>query len=118
MTIIIQKFSKDLKIVDDIQVNLDSVSGITISHYDGFVSAYGLQIPYIIEGVEKHIPDYIENIEFCNVIRKKINLGSIGPNCQAISKASDDVGKYDQVNKKPSESLDLPPGFKEIYKGK
>jgi len=93
-----------------------NVSGMTISHYACSMKRTEASIPFIIEGVEEFVP-YVENVDFCMVIRKQVNLDAIGSNEKTIEEVREDIGKYDYKKAVPPVSPDLPPGFVEFYNG-
>ena len=118
MTIRIHRFLKsDLSEVTNHVVSMANTTGMTISHFACSDKSYGSDITFTIEGVEKHIP-IIGDDEFCVVVRKKVNMVATGPNEQTIEGIGPDVGKYEYVDKVPPRTLDLPPGFQELYKNK
>ena len=119
MTIKIHKFLKsDLSDVSSIQVSgagLANTSGMTISHFACCVKSSEVTLPYTIEGVDKHIP-YVDDVDFCVVIRKKVDLTATGVNEKEITDIGNDIGKYEYTDIVPNKPLDLPPEFKELYK--
>ena len=118
MTIKIHKFLKeDLGEVAEIDVLLANTTGMTISHYACNVISSMAPIPFTFEGVEKYVP-IIKDVEFCTVIRKKVDLTAIGQNSEVIKDIGEDIGKYNYVNSVPKSPVSLPQGFQEIYKNK
>ena len=116
MTVKIHKFNKDtLSHTASINVNMSNTSGMTISHYVDSLKSSESTIPYYIEGMERHIPQ-ISEVEFPAVVRKKVDFTAIGPNEKEITNIGEDIGKCNHKDKVPKRPLDLPPGFKEIYK--
>ena len=116
MTIKIHKFLKtDLSEDSSITSTLTETEGMTISHFAGSTKSTEATIPYIIEGFEKHVP-YIENVEFCVVTRKKIDLTATGINENIKKNIGEDIGEYDHIKSVPVPPSDLPPGFTELYK--
>jgi hypothetical protein len=116
MTIEILKFSNTLSLDKAIDVvDLSSSSGMTISHYAGGWKASEATLNFEFVGTEEHVP-YIDEVEFCAVIRKKVDFTAIGPNEGAIRRVGKDVGKFDYKDSVPRRPSDLPPGFKELYR--
>ena len=117
MTIKIHLIEKDgLDLVDTKEITLANTTSMTISHYAYSVKSTSASIPFSIEGAEKHIP-HVDEIEFCTVVRKKVDFTAVGPNEKVIKEIGKDVGKYDYKDDVPTKPTDLPPGFTEIYKG-
>ena len=118
MEIQIHRFTNAFSLVSSISVTnagLSNSSGMTISHYAGSVKSSEVTIPYEIEGTANHVP-YIEDAEFCVVVRKKVDLTATGVNQKEIKDIGEDIGKYKYTNSSPSTLFDLPPGFQELYK--
>jgi hypothetical protein len=114
----ITKFDKDtLTEVVSQEVDMPVPTGMTISHYADSVKSTEATIPFTIQGVERHVPE-IEDVEFCIVVRKKIDLTAIGKNENAIKNNGNDVGSEDYSDSSPSRPLDLPPGFRELYRNR
>jgi hypothetical protein len=86
---------------------------MTISHYADSIKGAGVTLSFTFEAVEKYVPS-IANVEFCTVIRKKVDLTAIGPNEKIIKDIGSDIGKYKYTDSVPKRPLDLPQGFKEI----
>ena len=120
MTIKIHRFLKsDLSRAGSLNViasGMSNTSGMTISHYAGAYLSTEATIPFDVEIVRDHVPK-INNIDFCVVMRTKVDLDAIGPNEGIIKELGDDTGKYNYKNSVPSIPLDLPSGFQELYKG-
>jgi len=116
MTVKIYEFLKsDLTLVTSMVANMANSVSMSISHYAGSVKSAQATIPYVIEGVDKHVP-YIEEADFCIVTRKKIDLTATGVNEKTIKDVGADIGKYGYVDSVPAIPSDLPPGFQEVYK--
>jgi hypothetical protein len=88
---------------------------MTISHYAYSLKQTEATIPYEIEVVREYVP-LIEEVEFCVVLREKVDLAATGPNEETIKDIGEDIGKYNYVNKSPSGLLNLPIGFQELYR--
>jgi len=116
MTISIHKYSNTLSKVTSTDLTLANTVGMTISHYASSIKASEVTMPFILESVDGHVP-YIENIEFCTVVRKKANLTAVSPNQETITGIGKDKGEYKYINNVPTRPSDLPLGFKELYKG-
>ena len=119
MTVKIHKILKsDLSVTNTINATnagLSKTMGMTISHFASSVKSTEATIPFTIEGVDEHIP-YIDEVEFCVVIRKKVDLKATGANSIEQKDIGKDVGKYGYKDNVPQKSYDLPPGFQELYK--
>jgi len=115
MIISINKYSNTLSQITSIDLSMANTKSITISHYADSVKASEVTMPFRFESVDGHVP-YIEDIEFCTVIRKKINFTAIGPNQEIITDVGKDEGEYKYTDSVPTNPSDLPPGFREIYK--
>lgn len=115
----IYKISKiDLEIIDSLDIaslGMYNPNGMTISHYACSLKEVSASLPFEFEGVSEFIP-FIKEVEFCTVVRRKIDLTAVGANSQNIEGNSNDVGKYDYKASVPSRILDLPPGFIELYR--
>jgi hypothetical protein len=117
MTVKIHKINKDdLAFVSSILSDLVDTNGMIISHYADSVKGSAATLNFEFEGVEKHLP-VINSIEFCNVVRKKVDMRAIGPNQKIIKDNGLDLGEYDYKDSIPSKIPDLPPGFQQLYKG-
>jgi hypothetical protein len=117
MTVKVHRISKsNLSVLSSIYSNLTESNGMTISHYADSLKGSGVTLPFTFEAVEKYVPS-IAPIEFCTVIRKKVDLTAIGPNEKIIKDIGEDVGKYKYGDSVPKRPLDLPQGFQEVYKG-
>ena len=117
MTIKIHKILKsDLSQVDSIKIiEVSNTSGMTISHFACSVKSAEVTVPFSIEGTEDHVSN-IDDVDFCLVVRKKVDLKAVGVNEKTEKDVGKDVGKYKYVDNVPSRPLDLPPGFQELYK--
>ena len=119
MTIKIHKISKeDLSQVGSIdlgQSGMANTSGMTISHFASALKSTEATIPFELVSVEEHVPVNID-VDFCVTIRKKINLTAIGASGKTRTDIGEDIGEYDHTDNVPSRSLDLPPGFQELYR--
>lgn len=117
MTIKIHKIGKDLTYSNNIVPTLSSNSvGMVISHYADSVKLVEATLPYSIEVVKETVP-FVDEVEFCVVIRKKVDLTAIGPNTQDINNTGKDVGANECPYQSPQRPPELPPGFTELYKG-
>ena len=105
----------DLSQMSDIDVDLSTSNGLTISHYTCGTNSSKVDLPFQIEGVESFVP-YIEEIDFCVVTRQKVSLIATGPNGTTIKNIGKDIGKYKYIDSVPSSLVDLPPGFQELYR--
>lgn len=92
-----------------------NVGGMTVSHYADSWKQTNASLPFTFEGVEEFIP-YVKDVDFCMVIRKKVDLNAVGVNEKTITEIGQDVGKGNYVNNVPYPILDLPPGFTELYR--
>lgn len=116
MAIKITKFSKtDLLFVSETDVILTDTSGMTISHFADSVKSTEATIPFEIEGVNDHIPQ-IEDTDFCTVVRKQVNLTATGVNENARKNVGEDIGEFGHKDNVPPRTLDLPPGFRELFR--
>ena len=116
MAIKITKFSKtDLSFVSDIDVTLTDTSGMTISHFADSVKSTEATIPFEIESVNDHIPQ-IEDPAFCTVVRKKVNLTATGVNENIRKNIGEDIGEFEHTDNVPHRTVDLPPGFRELFR--
>ena len=120
MTIKIHSFLKsDLSRAGSLNVvasGMANTSGMTISHYAYSLKQTEATVPYEIDIVSEHVPE-ISDIDFCVVIRTKIDLTAPNVNEKTIEDIGGDIGKYSNTNSVPSKPLDLPLGFTELYKG-
>lgn len=96
-------------------MGLANTSGMTISHYAYSSKQTTATIPYEIDIVSEYVPK-VNNVDFCEVIRTKVDLTAIGVNGQTIEDIGNDIGKYKYANNVPSTPSDLPPGFQEFYR--
>jgi len=117
----IHKVNKsDLSYISNVDVekasNFADTTGMTISHYADYTKPSSASIPYSIEVVKESVP-FIEEVEFCVVMRKKVDLTAIGVNEKTITNVGNDVGANEYPNKVPHKPSDFPPGFVELYKG-
>ena len=102
--------------IDLVASGLVETEGMTISHFAYALKSTEANVPYEIEVIKEHIPTLID-IDFCLVVRKKVNLTAIGINGENRTNIGNDLGRDDYKDSVPSRSLDLPPGFQELYKG-
>jgi len=117
MTVKLHKINKDdLSWNSSILSDLSDSNGMVITHYADSVKGSSATLNFEFEGVEQYLPA-ITSIDFCNVVRKKVDLKAIGPNSKTIKDIGPDKGKYNYKDSVPAQPLDLPPGFKELYKG-
>ena len=117
MTIKIHKILKS-DLSEDTSLNIlgmANTTGMTISHYADSLKSTEATILFSIEGVPEHIT-YIDDVEFCTVIRKKVDLKAVGVTSKTEEDIGKDVGKYKYTDSVPNRPLDLPPGFQELYK--
>ena len=118
MTVTIYKFNKDgLFEVSSLDMMMSNSASMTVSHLAGVVKSSEVTLPYIIEGVDRHIPD-VEDVEFCIVARKKVDMTATGINENIKKNIGEDVGEYNHTDNVPSPPSDLPPGFTEVYRNK
>jgi len=110
MALSIIKFNKDLSFVDseDIEVS----SGMTIDQFGDVLKIGNAEIPFIISSTNRQIP-FIEEEEFCIVIREKVDFTAQGPNDVMIKNRDKDVGNSDN-KERPYKPAELPPGFVEL----
>lgn len=120
MTIKIHRLLKsDLSRVDTLNViasGMSNTSGMTISHFAYAPKQTEATIPYAIDIVSEYVPS-INSIDFCVVIRTKVDLTAPGINEKTIEGIGNDIGEYDYTDNVPAKPLDLPPGFTQFYKG-
>jgi len=103
-------------LIDLVQTGMSNSSGMTISHYACSTKKTEATLPYEIDIVQEYVPQ-ISEIDFCIVMRTKIDLTATGPNEKIIEDIGEDIGEYTYTNNAPPRPLDLPPGFTEFYKG-
>ena len=115
MTVKIHQFTNSFSHVASIVVTLNNTTSMSISHFASSTKATEATIDFTFEGTAKHVP-YIEDEEFCIVVRKKVNMTAMGPNERAITDVGEDVGAYKYIDSVPTRLSELPPGFKELYK--
>jgi len=109
----------DLSESDSINIKISGMSntsGMTISHYAFAPKQTEVSIPFSFDSVNEHVPKSI-SVEFGIAVRKQIDLDGIGPNGKRIEDIGNDIGEYNYKDKSPSVPKDLPPGFREVYKG-
>jgi hypothetical protein len=109
----------DLSKVNALNVHaagMSNTSGMTISHFAYAPKQTEATIPYTIEIMQEHVP-IISDIDFCVVVRTKVDLTATGPDGKTKEDIGNDIGEYDYADRVPSRPLDLPPGFQELYKG-
>jgi hypothetical protein len=120
MTIKIHRILKDgLSKEDTLNVvssGLNETSGMTISHLAYSLKQTEATIPYEIDIVEENVPE-ISDVDFCVVVRTKVDLTAVGVNQDTIEDVGSDIGEYNYTASVPSRLSDLPPGFTELYKG-
>lgn len=120
MTIKIHRILKDdlsqQNSIDVVESRLLETSSMTISHYAYSVKQTVATLPYEIEVVKEFVP-HIKDTEFAISVSKKIDLTATGVNGSAIQDNGKDVGKYNYLDSVPARPSDLPPGFKEFYRG-
>jgi hypothetical protein len=120
MTIKIHRILKDglslVATIDSSLAGMSNSSGMTISHYAYSLKQTEATLPYEIEIVSENVPA-ITDIDFCVVVRTKVDLTATGINGKIIEDIGEDVGQYSHVNSAPSRTTDLPLGFTEFYKG-
>jgi len=117
MTVKIHKIFKD-DLSEDAStkvVEMANTTGITISHFAGSLKSTEATITFEIEGAPYHVP-YIDDVDFCLVGRKKVDLKALGSDGKIKKDIGKDIGKYKYTDRIPNFSLDLPPGFQELYK--
>jgi len=114
MSIKILKLNKNLSLIDSISTDLsDSMS---IDHFNDVVKNSNAEIIFTISATDSQIP-FIDEEEFCIVIREKVDLSAQGPNDVIIKNINKDVGNKSYKDFKPYSPVELPPGFIEL-KGK
>ena len=109
----------DLSYLDEIDLiaaGLLETSGMTISHLASNVKSTEATINFEIDIVKENVP-VINDVDFCLSIRKKVNMTAIGVNGEIIEDVGEDLGRGGYEDVKPVIPPDLPPGFKELYKG-
>ena len=116
MVVKIHQFTNSFSHVASIVTSLSNTTSMSISHFAACTKATESTLTFYFEGVESHIP-YIEDEEFCIVIRKKVDMTATGSNGGIITNIGEDIGEYDYKNSVPKRLLGLPPGFTELYKG-
>jgi len=118
MTTTIHKLKKDdFYSFGEVGLTISNASGMTVSHFAFSKKSTEATIPFVIEGTDGHVTD-IDDVEFSISVRKKVNLTATGPNEQEITDVGEDVGEYRYANDVPTDLRELPPGFRELYKGK
>lgn len=113
MPITIMKFEKDLNLLDSQAVEVSD--SMTIDHFGDVIKAAEGEIPFVISATNCQIP-FIEEEEFCVVIREKVDFTAQGPNDVLIKNRDQDIGTKES-KAKPYSPVELPPGFIEL-KGK
>lgn len=117
MTVLILKIDKDsLDIVSEMDLEMSNSVGMTISHYADVTKSTSATLPFVIEGVKAQIPE-INSVDYCVVIRKKVDFSSIGSNLNESQSAGKDIGQTNYKDKIPVRPKDLPKGFEELYRG-
>ena len=118
MIIKIHQISKEdlsqVNSIDILQAGMANTSGMIISHFASAVKSTEATIPFELESVKEHVSNI--DVDFCLVIRKKINLTATGSTGKIREDIEEDIGEYDYTNNVPSRPLDLPPQFVELYK--
>jgi len=114
MAITIIKFNKSLSLIDSEEVEVSEA--MTIDHFADVIKTDEGEIEFVISGTNCQIPE-IEDLDFCVVIREKVDMTAQGPNDVMIKDREQDSGNKDFKDHKPSVPVDLPPGFVEL-KGK
>ncbi len=102
--------------IDLVQAGMSNSSGMTISHYAYSPKQSEAELPFEIEFIDDYVPN-ISNVDFCVVMRTKVDLTATGPNEKIIEGNGKDIGEYNYTDSVPKAPLDLPPGFTELYKG-
>ena len=95
---------------------MSNTSGMTISHFPYSQKQTEATIPYEIEILSENVPS-VSSIDFCVVVRTKVDLTATGVNGKTITNVGDDIGATEHPYSVPHRPSDLPPGFTEIYKG-
>ena len=72
-------------------------------------------LSFTVTGVAKNIPK-MKGVSFCTVVRKKVSLSNQGKNYVKAKERGKDTGQSDFIDSSPEKPLDLPPGFREVYK--
>lgn len=116
MSITIYKFNNTFSNASEINIiELSTTSGMTVSHYAGGLKSGEATFGFEFVGSENYIP-HIEDVEFCTVIRKKIDFTALGSNQKEIKKTGKDKGSKNYKDFRPRKPYALPPGFKELYR--
>jgi len=106
-----------LDIINSRSLSVLYPQGMSISHFAYSTRSYDSEIPFTIEGVEGHAP-YVYDTEFSTAIRHKVDFSANGINQTLIKQNGLDIGEYNHKNVSPTIPVDLPPGFKEVYRRK
>jgi len=118
MSVVIHKLNKILlEEMASLDMTMSNSASMTISHLAGAVKSASVELPYLIEGVDTHVPE-IADVEFCVVSREKVDLTATGVNENIKKNIGEDVGEYKHTDNVPPPPSDLPPGFTEIYSNK
>lgn len=99
-----------------IEAGMSNTNSMTISHYPYSNKTTEATLPYEIEITGNHVP-YAKEVEFCVVLRTKVDLTAIGPNERIIKDNGKDIGKYRYHDVSPQRPHALPQGFIEKYNG-
>ena len=118
MTVKIHQISKeDLSQISNVIVSnagLNNTSGMTVSHFASALKSTEATIPFELESVREHVPNI--DVDFCITVRKKINLTATGPTEKIRTDIGEDIGEENHTDNVPPRPLDLPPGFRELFK--
>jgi hypothetical protein len=101
MTKKIIKFNKAINFIDENDIEVSE--GMTIDHYSDTVTEGSGEIPFKISSSNCQEVG-LKDLDFCVVVREKVNLNAIGPNEEQIKS-----GEY-------KSAIDLPKGFVELKK--
>ena len=107
MAITILKFNKSLSLIDSEAIEVSE--SMTIDHYADTIKSAEGEIEFTICATNCQIPEI--DVDYCVVIREKVDLTAQGPNDVMIKNRDKDN------NHAPYVPVDLPPGFIEL-KGK
>jgi hypothetical protein len=108
MPITILKFDKSLSLIDS--ESIETSEAMTLDHYADTIKSAEGEVEFTICATNCQIPE-IDDVDYCVVIREKVDLTAQGPNDKIITERDKDN------NSSPYVPVDLPPGFIEL-KGK
>lgn len=108
MAIQILKFNKSLSLIDSEEIEFSDA--LIIDHYADTIKTSEGEIGFTISTIDSQIPN-IDEVEYCVVIREKVDLTAKGVNDVMIK------NRDKEDSSKPYKPVDLPTGFIEL-KGK